>query len=109
MVRRYKGNLRFLEQLLADPEFKAWLEGQPAKIKERWAKVKKIVHDDALNADIDLFLRVLEPVEKTARGPTRRRTGRTSRKSVRGSRRSVRVPGPPRPLPRAPRKTARGL
>ena len=67
MVRRYKGNLRFLEQLLADPEFKAWLEGQPAKIKERWAKVKKIVHDDALNADIDLFLRVLEPVEKMVR------------------------------------------
>ena len=39
----------------------------PTKIKERWAKVKKIVHDDALNADIDLFLRVLEPVEKMVR------------------------------------------
>ena len=67
MVRRYKANLRFMEQLLASSEFNTWLEGQPTKIKERWAKVKKIVHDDALNADIDLFLRVLEPVEKMVR------------------------------------------
>ena len=67
MVRRYKRNLRFMEQLLASSEFNTWLEGQPTKIKERWAKVKKIVHDDALNADIDLFLRVLEPVEKMVR------------------------------------------
>ena len=59
MVRKYKANLKpVLQPLIVLPGFSVWLEKQPPRIRERFAKVKRIVLDDAFEKRIEVFLRV---------------------------------------------------
>ena len=68
MVRKYKANLKLvLQPLIVLPGFSVWLEKQPPRIRERFAKVKRIVLDDAFEKRIGVFLRVLGPVELMVR------------------------------------------
>jgi hypothetical protein len=68
MVRKYFAVLRkILQPVFVSPALRKWLEKQPPAIRARYTKAKRIVLDEELADSIEVFLRVLEPVERMVR------------------------------------------